>query len=327
MMRSSSAVIRSLPLRQLQPRPLVAVAPMPEKTQFDRKLTVELNTLLSQGTTGGDIGLAQLLDTTITTQNFTLDSLMKISYNDVVDRVAIDEYLENNIEILDSCNYFVQKIENIKKYVCSLRVVARLVDNSGCAKHNAMTSKHALKLLESCQSIEKRCKSKGNNGLRKILRQKLSVENEFNEIIFGSKVMALMCCKFLELGLSFDSKSRLPSMKKSHATTFSWLRLLEELVKELAKGSAEKKVLKRRTRTTLLIDELQKTVNAAREMKQHLKGKKEKDMKFSAERLKRSCMELEDGIVIIEERVKGLYKSLIDVRMALLGIVSQAYNF
>ncbi|OIW13084.1 hypothetical protein TanjilG_08117 [Lupinus angustifolius] len=322
MMRSSSAIIKSLPLRQLQPR--APVAPLPEKTQFDRKLTVELNTFLSQGTSGGDIGLAQLLDTTITTQKITLDSLVKICYKDSIDRVAIDDYLENNIEILDSCNYFVEKIENIKKYVGSLRVVARLVDNSGSAKHNAMTSKHALKLLESCQSIEKRCKSNGNNGLRKILRQKLSLKTEFNEIIFGSKVMALMCCKFLEIGLSFDAKSRLPSMKKSHATTFTWLRLLEELVKQLAKGSAEKKVLKRRTRTSLLIDELQKTVNAAREMKEHLKGKKEKDVKSSVERLKRSCMELEDRFVIIEERVKGLYKSLIDVRMALLGIVSKA---
>ncbi|KAE9612037.1 hypothetical protein Lal_00048842 [Lupinus albus] len=323
MIGSSSAIIRSLPLRQLQPRPPVAVAPLPEKTQFDRKLTVELNTLLSQGTSDGDIGLAQLLDTTITTQKVTLDSLVKISYKDGVDHVAIDEYLENNIEILDSCNYFVEKIENIKKYVCSLRVVARLVDNSG----NAITSTHALKLLESCQSIEKRCKSKGNNGLRKILRQKLSVETEFNEIICGSKVMALMCCKFLDLGLSFESKSRVPSMKKFQAKSFSWLRLLEELAKQLAKGSAEKKVLKRRYRTSLLIDELQKTVDAAREMKEHMKGKKEKDMKSSVERLKRSCMELEDGLVIIEERVKGLYKSLIDVRMALLEIVSKACNF
>lgn len=307
----------------------MAVAPLPEKTQFDHKLTAELNTLQSQGTSSGDIGLAQLLDATITTQKITLDSLVNISYKDDADRGAIDLYLENNVEILDACNYFVDKIENIKKYVDLLRVVARLVDDSsGSAKPNAMPTTRALELLESCQSIEKRCKSMGNQGsyFRKMLRQKLSLETEFSEIVCGSKAMALMCCRFLELGLSFDSKCQLPSMKKSQPASSSWLILLEELAKQ-AEGSDEKKLQKRRSGSSLLMNELQETVNAAKELKEEIKGKREKGMKSVVERLKRSCRELEGGLEIIEERVKDLYKSLIDVRMALLGILSQAYNF
>ena len=51
--------------------------------------------------------------------------------------------------------------------------------------------------------------------------------------------------------------------------------------------------------------------------------KREKEMKYSVERLKICCRELEHGVEIVEERVKILYKSLIDFRMTLLGILSQ----
>ena len=61
----------------------------------------------------------------------------------------------------------MDKIDNIKKYVHLLRVVAHLVD-SGSAKPNVTT--RALELLESCQNVEKRSKSIGNCGscLRKL---------------------------------------------------------------------------------------------------------------------------------------------------------------
>ena len=293
------------------------MAPSPEETQFDGKLSAVLDTLLSQGSTSGEIGLAQLLDAAITTQKIALDSLVKISYSDESERGVVDEYLETNVEVLDACNYFVDKIDHIKKYVDSLRMVARLVD-SGSAKPSATT--RALEILESCQRVEKRCKSLGNRGfcLRKMLRQKLCHETEFSEIMCGSKAMALVCCRFLELGLSFDSKLGLPSMKQSQPASSLWLRLLLELANQ---GSAEKKMQKRRS---LLMTELHQTVIAARELKEQMKGKREKEMKSAVERLKISCRKLEDGLVIIEERVKDLYKSLIDVRMALLGILSQA---
>lgn len=319
-------ILRSLPLRQLQPR--VAVAPLPEKTRFDRELTAELDTTLqSQGE--HSIGLAQLLDAAITAQKIALDSLVNTSYRDDADRRGVEKYLEDNVEILDACNYFVEKLENINKYVDTLKVVVHLVDNNNNSdnniKPNAVAATRALELLESCtQSIEKRSmgKNRGSYCLKKLLRQRLCSchETELTEIMCGSKAMALMCCRFLELGLSFDSKLGLPTMKHSQPTSSSWLRLFQELARqaELA-GADEKKLQKRKSSCSSLL----MTVIAARELREQMKGKREKEMKPAVERLKRSCRELEDGIQVIEGRVKDLYRSLIDVRMILLGILSQ----
>lgn len=107
--------------------------------------------LLQSLGTSGELVLVQFLDDAITTQKIALDSLVNISYKDGVDRRAVEEYLENNIDILDACNFFVDKIENMKKYVDSLRVVARLVDTMATAR--------ALDHLESCLDIEKQCKA------------------------------------------------------------------------------------------------------------------------------------------------------------------------
>ncbi|KAJ1417296.1 hypothetical protein SESBI_16723 [Sesbania bispinosa] len=321
-MKAPSSILRNLSFRRIQPRATVAtVAPLPVTTQFNQELTAELNTLQSQNIGGGELGLAQLLDAAITTQKIALDSLVKISYLDDVDRGALEEYLENNIDVLDACNYFVERICDMKKYVDTLRVVTRLIDSNGSF------NPRVLELLESCGEIEKkRCKEIRKHGLclRRALRQKLGHdETEFSEIVCGSKVMALLCCRFLEVGLSFDSKcGGLPSMKQCHpkCCSSSWLLGLAEQ----AEGNAEKKVQKRRSGSLVMV-ELQKTVTAARELKEQMKGKRENDVIRSVvERLKRSCRELEDGLDLIEGKVKDLYKSLIDVRMALLGILSQA---
>ncbi|XP_061349567.1 uncharacterized protein LOC133294827 [Gastrolobium bilobum] len=317
-MRTPSTILRNLSLRRIQPRvPVAAVAPLPETTQFNRALTVELDTLQSQGIGVSELGLDQLLDAAINTQKIALDSLVKVSYRDDVDHGAMEEYLERNIDILDACNYFVERIENMKKYVDSLRVVARLVDS------DAMASARALDQLKSCHDIEKKCKAMGKHGLclmRRMLRQKLSHhhESEFSEIVCGSNAMALKGCRFLELGLSFDdSKHGLPMMKQCQHHT------MNELAGQ-AEGSAEKK-LKRRRSGSFMMNELHQMVIAARELKEQMKGKREKEMiKSSVERLKKNCRELEDGLDFIEGRVKDLYKSLIDVRMVLLGILSHA---
>ncbi|ESW15928.1 hypothetical protein PHAVU_007G114700 [Phaseolus vulgaris] len=304
--------LRRLPIRHLQPKAPTKVAPLPQKTRFDRKLAAELDTLRSQD----EFGLPQLLDAAITTQKIASDSLVNICYKDCADRGAVDKYLEDNVEILDACNYFMDKMEHIDKYVDSLRVVLHLADKGGAGKPTT----RALELLESCQSMEKRCKAMENHGdscLKKMLQQKLCHETELSEVMCGSKAMALMSCRFLEVGLSFDPKRGLPLMKMSEATS-SWLRMLQELEKQ-AEGSAEKKKVQRsRCWSSLLMQ----TEAAARELKEQMKGKKEKEMKYAVERLKISCRELENGVEIIEERVKSLYKSLIDVRMTLLGILS-----
>lgn len=301
-------------MRHLHPKPPAKVAPLPQKTRFHRQLAAELHTLRSQG----EIGLAQLLDAAITTQKIASDSLVKICYQDCADRGAVDKYLEDNVEILDACNYFMDKMEHINKYVDSLRVVLHLADRGGAAKPTT----RALELLESCQSMEKRCREMENHRdscLKKMLRQKLCHENELSEVMCGSKAMALMSCRFLELGLSFDKKRGLPLMKISQSTS-SWLKMLEELANQAEGGAEKKKKMQRRRCWSSLLME---TEAAARELKEQMKGKREKEMKYAVERLKISCRELEHGVEIIEERVKTLYKSLIDVRMTLLGILSQ----
>ncbi|KAL5068455.1 hypothetical protein RYX36_019342 [Vicia faba] len=291
----------------LRPAPS-AVAPLPEKTRFDRELTAELDTL------GGEIKLAQLLDAAVTTQKIVLDSLMNVSYRDDFDRGDVDKYLEDNVEFLDVCNYFVEKIDNIYNYLDNLKVVVHLVDNT-CSplKPNNVATRRATELLNSSSSkiVEKR----SSNGLKKLLRQKLCHdETEMSEVMCGSKAMALMCLRFLELGLSFDAKSeKLPMMKLSPPSSSTWLRLLQELTKEAEASVDEKKLQKK--------SELQQTVDAARELKEHVKKKKE--MKCCVEKLKQRCKELEDAVEVIDERVKDLYKCLIDVRMSLLGILSQ----
>ncbi|KAH1229956.1 hypothetical protein GmHk_10G029562 [Glycine max] len=297
-------------MRQLQPRAPAAVAPLPEKTLFDRELTAELDTLRSQG----ELGLAQLLDAAITTQKVASDSLANVCYKDYADRGAVDKYLEDNVEMLDECNYFMDKIDHINKYVDSLRVVVHLVDKGGSAKPIT----RALELLESCQGMEKRCKAMEKHRgccLKKMLRQKLCHETELSEVMCGSMAMALLCCRFLELGLSFDPKHGLPLMKFSQPMSSSWLRLFQELINQ-----AEKKRVQRRKSWSSL---LMQTVAAARELKEQMKSKREKEMKYAVERLKICCRELGHGVEIVEERVKILYKSLIDVRMILLGILSQ----
>ncbi|KAL2334445.1 hypothetical protein Fmac_015658 [Flemingia macrophylla] len=303
-MRSSPpATLRSLlSLRRIQP---AAVVPLPATTQFSRELTAELSTLLA---TSGEHGIPQLLDAAIATQKLALNTLSHVSYAADVDLRALEEYLETNTNILDACNYFVERIEDTKKhYVDSLRNVARWVESGATSR--------ALEQLESCHDTEKRLKAMGKRGLRRtMLRQKLVHETEFSEIVCGSRAMALLCCMFLEHSLSFDcSKGGFLMMKcQGHPMSCSWLRLMHELAEE----SGEKK-----KRGCLVME----TVSAARELKEQIKGKRGKEIVESCvERMKRSCRELEGGLDFIEGKVRDLYKSLIDVRMALLGILSQA---
>jgi hypothetical protein len=266
---------------------------------------------------GGEIGLVQLLDAAITTQKIALDYLVNISYRDDSDRVDVDKYLEENVEILDVCNYFVEKIENINNYVDTLEIVVHLVNNNNdSVKPTKIARKRVLELSDSssCKIVENiSCKA-----LKKLLRQRLCHhETEMSKIMCGSKSMVLMCLRFLEHGLSFDSKSGIfPKVKVlSQPTSSSWFRLLHESGR-LSEASVEEKKLQK-NRPSLL----QQTVDAARELKEQIKG--EKEIKSCVERLKRSCKEMEDMIEVVEERVKNLYKCLIDVRITLLGILSQ----
>ncbi|CAJ1952431.1 unnamed protein product [Sphenostylis stenocarpa] len=302
--------LRSLSLRRIQQS---TVVPLPATTQFSRDLTAELTTLQSE-VTSGEHFMPRLFEAAITTQKIALNTLAHVSYLADVDHGAMEEYLETNTDILDACNYFVERMEGVKKkYVDRLRKVARFVESNATSR-----ALDQLVQLESCQATEKTRLKMGKRGSC-LRRTKLGHETEFSEIVCGSKGMALMSCGFLEHALSSDcGKSELPMMK-CLPMSCSWLRIMQEL----AEGSAGKK--KRGCGSLVMMVELQQTVAAARELKELIKGKRGKEMVESCvERVKRSCKELEDEIDFIQRKVKDLYKSLIDVRMALLGILSQA---
>ncbi|KAL1319145.1 hypothetical protein HN51_071447 [Arachis hypogaea] len=328
MKASPSSILRYLFFRRIQPKApaAAAVAPSPVPTQFDRVLATELDTLeLSLGnstTISGEIGLVHFLDAAITTQEIALGSLLKNTSNfeDDKDRVAAEDYLDSNIEILDAFNHHVEKLGHMKNYVDSLKIVAHLIE-VGSGRPNCAATGRASEHLVSCHGMEKRFKAMEKHGSslsRRVLKKRLIRNHErmLNDVLFSSKAMALMGCKFLELGLSFDSSKirsiPLNLMKKSHPRTssLSWLRFVQEFDKmgKYAYGC-------------LLMNEL---LDASKEMKELLKGKKGNKMLVEScvERVKRRCNELEDFIEIIEGRVNVLHKSLIDVRMALMGILS-----
>ncbi|MED6148922.1 hypothetical protein PIB30_057536 [Stylosanthes scabra] len=325
-MKAPSSILKNLSFRRIQPKAPAAVAPSPVPTQFDRALATELDTLeLSlANSTSGETGLVHFLDAAIITQKIALDSLLKSTSNfeDGEDRVAAEDYLDSNTEILDSCNHHAEKLGLMKNYVDSLKIVAHLIE-VGSGRPNCAATAQALEHLDSCHGLEKRLKAMEKHGssLRRVLKKRLIIcnhEKMLNEVLCGSEVMALMGCKFLELGLSFDSPKlrsmplNLMKKKKSHPTTssFSWLRFLQECDKmgKYAYGC-------------LMMNEL---VNASKELKELMKGKKGNEVLVEScvERIKRRCNELEDLIEVIEGRVNVLYKSLIDVRMALMGILS-----
>lgn len=308
-MRAPSSILRSLSLRRIQPRAAsAAVAPLPEATQFSRDLTAELTTLQSVSKSG-EYSMPQLFDAAISTQKIALTTLAHLSYFSDVDRGAIEDYLETNTDILDACNYFGERVEGMKKnYVESLRKVTRFVEINATSR-----ALDGLVQSESCQGTEKRRLKMGKRGCC-LARTKQGHETELGEILCGSKAMALMSCCFLEQALSVDcGKSEFPMMK-GHPMSCSWLRIMQEL--------AEKK----RRSGSLVMVELQQTVGAARELKELIKGKRGKEnVECCVERLKSSCKKLEDEIGFIEGKVRDLYTSLIDVRMVLLGILSQSY--
>lgn len=101
------------------------------------------------------LGWLKLLDAAIKTKKIALDLLVNISYRDDFDRGDVDKYLEDNVEIFDVCNYFVEKIENINYHIDTLKFVVHLIDNCFSPKPNKVETKHALGHLNSssCNKI------------------------------------------------------------------------------------------------------------------------------------------------------------------------------
>ncbi|GMY12697.1 BPS1-like protein [Fagus crenata] len=304
-----------------------AVTPLPIRSPFDQQVSAEIDSLqgASESTYTTATWLLQALDASIATQKIALDSLANVTNCRDSDHKAIDKYLDDHsIEMLDACSNLLEKIEIIRKYLESLRVVSHLLD--GQVKPSAMALGRAQDVLESCEAMQ-----------RKVLSQKLargasssastnmvaSHESELGEILSGSNAVALTACRFLGLALSFKSNRWLPTtvMQSRRPPMSLWLISLQELQKQV-KVKCEKH--KRSSSSMRTLTELRVTVMAARDLRGQIKSGKLNKLGPAVEEMKRSCGELEEGIDVLEGRVKELCKNLIYVRMALLGILSQA---
>lgn len=290
-----------------------AVTPLPIRTSFDQQLSAELNILHRLHTDDDDeSSLLLTLEASISTQKIALHSLSNLTNyytrDDHSDQKAIDEYLDHDsIQMLDACNHFSEKIEIIRKYVESLRVVSHSLDDGKIDQPSAIVLARANNALQSCEEAMERSRR-----TRKLLSRQRQPHcaatttsvSELGEILSGSKAVALMACRFLGHALSFNSKR-----------CCSWPRLTQKKVKV----ESEKH---KRLSSSMRLTELRV---AARELRDEIKsGNHNYKVGVAVEKLQRSCGELEERIDGLEERVKVLYKHLIDFRMALLGILSQA---
>ncbi|KAJ0040618.1 hypothetical protein Pint_27579 [Pistacia integerrima] len=279
-----------------------AVVPLPITSSFDEQVTAHLDGLQSQKVSQIEqiSFLLHALDASTTSQQLTLDSLANVHIQDSY-REVIDKYLDHNTKMLDTCNELSEKMEIIQKYLDSLRIVSHLLEGNG--EPHPTTLARAGNVLDSC--------------LRKSFSfQKVNHCETFGlgEILSGSMAVTSMVCAILGVALSFNSKRSLPSVQ-AQSFSSSWSYSLQELQKQVKE--------QRKSGSGMMLVELQHSVVAARALRDQIKRRKQSEVELDVGTLKTNCGKLEESIEPLEERVKELYKELINVRMALLGKLSQ----
>jgi hypothetical protein len=318
-----------------------AVAPLPIITPFDQHLTAELGTLLPP-TVSDQHWLSHALDASINTQKIALESLKSTNIGDALyrqesSRKSIEEYLDDgSIKLLDSCNEMLEKIQVIQEFVKSLKVVSHLLHQGKC-EPSPITSARARNMLEeTCDVMERRMsedmknhKSRsGWSSLKKLSSKKKLAHygspnnqdmGESGEILKGSKDVASMVCQILGLALSSkSSKHSLITSQYKPIITSSWSCSLRELQNQVERENDHQEGEKR---SPAMLSELQQTMALVGELrrKNHIGATRQRE---AVEELDRSCGKLEDEIRILEKRVRDLYRQLVSIRMALLGILS-----
>ncbi|OVA07441.1 Protein BYPASS-related [Macleaya cordata] len=316
------------------------VAPLPVPTAFDNWLTAELDNLrcLDEQPETYKTGkwLLSALDISVATQKMTIESLCDVIFRDD-DREIIQNYLADTVELLDACNRLRERAETVQSYINSLRIVLHCLE--GEAEPNQTALARARLVLNSCEAMEKRCSEleKCSSGLRKLGEKcnsgsKLSGSYEpcmsgtdLHEVLNGSKAVALLACGTSAVALSFKSKHGLPMIQNRQMTTWS------NSLHELHRGVKEVIEKRRKSGSSLVLTELSEAVNAAKNLRDLINSRRRSEnnsrkieFRVNVEALKRSCEGSEEGIKPLEGRVNELYRELISVRVALLGILSQA---
>nr|GMC60925.1 protein BPS1, chloroplastic-like [Ipomoea batatas] len=314
------------------------VLPLPIQTLFNQQLTSNLKTLLLSSSSPNDCVmtvsfLAHALDALVATQKLAHQSLPTSStLAQPSDREAIERYLEeNSIDLLDACNGLGDKLDNVCEYVKSLRLALHCLEaptsiavaranklllgrESGCKLTNSTISS----LIPSFKRIvqHQRMNSRAT-------KNRYDVRSELEEILDGSSVVTSTIFEILDSALSFKLKHgnghghnttvRISQAATSYSSYHSWLSLLQEL----------RNNLKKETKKSLQVRELQNTVWLAQELRQELMGSQDcSKLRVRVEELKRSCDELENGLKPLQVKVKEVYRYLICVRMGLLEKLS-----
>ncbi|KAF5187453.1 hypothetical protein FRX31_022958 [Thalictrum thalictroides] len=323
------------------------VVPWPvEESSFDRQFTTKLSALHCRSTCtlpgesyASTPWLMDALETAVATQKVAIESLSNIPIREC-DQNPIENYLEDAVELLDACNGLGSRMETVNEYVQALRIVLHRLE--GGSDPNASVLKRASVLLNSCEAMERKCTelekcsssfrklgerfSQGTASPLSVTKSSCSEGNNVNtqlqEVLTGSKAIALFACGVLGIALSFKAKRGLPA-KGSFPTT-SWSSLLHGLHKQV-----QEKVEKRKKLGCVVLFELRETVNATKNLRDLInlrltekKATHHVDINVKIEDLRRSCGKLEESINALQGRVHELYRNLMCIRMALLGAMS-----
>ncbi|KAL2941284.1 UPF0496 protein 4 [Bienertia sinuspersici] len=293
-----------------------SVAPLPIQSSFSEEITTKLDMLISsEHQYASSNWLVDVLDVAIDAQEATREYVINYA-NDLalsnLDKEVIDTYLEDNVEMLDACNGLVEKIDMVNEYTNSLQSVSRLF---GMNVSSQEMFKECGKLEEKCATLDK-CSPK----LCKLVGRKETIvvnheqqDQELHEVLSGSREVASMSCHLLQRAFSFKSRQGLLKSKSKLPTT--WASSLNQLQVTLNEEAEKQKKC-----APWMMNELEKMVMTARILQDQVKSNKGN---VDIDNLKKSCKALEEGVKPLEERVKELYRHLISIRMALLGILSR----
>ncbi|KAJ4966574.1 hypothetical protein NE237_018423 [Protea cynaroides] len=282
------------------------VTPLPIQSSFDQWLSSELDVLRCGSQQPKSYTSAcwmlNALDISLSTQTMTIQFLANLFCHEE-DRKVIEDYIEDIVELLDACNRIRERMETIKNYIESLRIVLHCFQ--GRTEPTESVLARARVILDSCESMETRYHQEQGG-------------TELDEVLSGSMAIALLVCGILGIALSFKSKRGLPATQTRE--TSSWSTSLHELHKEV-----KEELEKQRKSGDSVLTELRKTVVVTRKLRDLMKNKMQQssELRLNVEVLDRSCGELEEGIKPLEGRVNELYKHLISIRMVLLGILSK----
>lgn len=302
------------------------VAPLPERTAFDKWLHSELDDLrvLAQGSSQLSTKfITRALEVAIAAQDQALEYISTFAgIRTIEERASIEEYMEDVVKLLDACNNLRSRAEIINDYTNQLASSAHYIAGGQCERTTAAVER-ARRTLRSSEAMERSSYSeleKCHSRLRKLGERTVTstVDDHLAEVLRGAKSVALLVCRMLSIGLSFRSK---PRLQGNYHTQFasSWsdslLSLHREIREEAEKTKAEEP----------LMEEMREVVLAARCLRSLLLHGKENgtakrvDMRNLVSSMEKGCKELGDGVELIDRRVNVLYKRLIAIRMALMS--------